>query len=265
MQKSIGAVLYHCSETIDPDARHIFCDKTDGTCCKYQKTKLEGKDYVDKPGIPIAIKEIISPIFMDLSKPEFLIKCLHGKTQNNNECLNGVIWKQLPKDIFVNRTTLEMGICSALISFNDGAIGFKTVLEKLFLLDGYFTNKYCLVADQGRIKASDRKSMPHVKKVCKRLHAKRKGYGDKDFENEGETYAYKVVKHFSLLYNGLFYVFYVSYTLVNVTSVFITFYNVSCPTFNFTLSGWYSLPSMPRNQYTVKILDYLFMVYQSIS
>ena len=189
MQKSIGAVLYHCSETIDPDARHIFCDKTDGTWCKYQKAKLEGKDCVDKPGIPIAIKEIISPIFMDLSKPELLIKCLHGKTQNNNECLNGVIWKRLPKDIFVNRTTLEMGICSALINFNDGAIGFKTVLEKLFLLDGYFTNKYCLVADQGRIKASDRKSMPHVKKDRKRLHAKRKGYGDKDLENEGETYA----------------------------------------------------------------------------
>ena len=91
----------------------IFCDKTDGTWCKYQKAKLEGKDYVDKPGIPIAIKEIISPIFMDLSKPELLIKCLHGKTQNNNECLNSVIWKRLPKDIFVNRTTLEMGICSA--------------------------------------------------------------------------------------------------------------------------------------------------------
>ena len=101
-----------------------------------------------------------------------------------------------------------MGICSALINYNDGATGFKTVLEKLFLLDGYFTNKYCLVADQGRIKASDRKSMPHVKKDLKRLHAKRKGCGDKDLENEGETYLLtclcSIERYFNFFFNVVF-------------------------------------------------------------
>ena len=28
---AIGAVLYHCSESNDPEARHMFCDKTENT------------------------------------------------------------------------------------------------------------------------------------------------------------------------------------------------------------------------------------------
>ena len=43
MQKSVGAVLYHCSEANDPDARHMFCDKGEETWCKYQKAKLDDK------------------------------------------------------------------------------------------------------------------------------------------------------------------------------------------------------------------------------
>ena len=49
-------------------------------------------------------------MFVDLSDGSLLSKCLHGQTQNNNECLNGVIWKKCSKDIFVSRKFLEMGV-----------------------------------------------------------------------------------------------------------------------------------------------------------
>ena len=91
MQKAIDAVVCHCGEANDPDARHIFCDKRPGTWCKYQKAKLEGKVHIDKPSIP-TVRELVMPNFKDLIKPELLQKCVHGKTQNNNECLNGVVW-----------------------------------------------------------------------------------------------------------------------------------------------------------------------------
>ena len=61
MQKAIGAVVYHCSEANDPDARHIFVIKV--------------------------------PIFNDPQQARVVKKCLRGKTQNNNECLNGIVWK----------------------------------------------------------------------------------------------------------------------------------------------------------------------------
>ena len=37
--------------------------------------------------------------------------------------LNGVIWKRFPKDVFVGRSTLEMGVTSAVKSFNDRQSG----------------------------------------------------------------------------------------------------------------------------------------------
>ena len=54
-----------------------------------------------------------------------------GQTQNNHEPLNGVIWKQWSKDVFVGWSTLEMGDASAAISFNDGQSGILKVMENL--------------------------------------------------------------------------------------------------------------------------------------
>ena len=82
-------------------------------------------------------------ISKDLSKPELLQKCLHDKTQNNNECLNGVVWRRLPKDVFIGRKTLELGISSAVRNFNDGATVFANrVMKDLCLVDGQFTSKF---------------------------------------------------------------------------------------------------------------------------
>ena len=150
MQSSIGAVVYHCSEANRRGARHMFCDKGETTWCKYQKPKLEGTAFVDKPDIPIVKRDLILPVFTDLSKPDLLKKCLHGKTQNNNECLNGVVWKRIPKYIFVGRKVLEIGICSAIINFNDGATGFCKCYEKT-MFDS--THIYCYKTDGNRIKS----------------------------------------------------------------------------------------------------------------
>ena len=54
------------------------------------------------------------PVFVSLSDDNLLQKCLHGKTQNNNESLNGLLWKRCPKDVFVGRVTLELGVASAV-------------------------------------------------------------------------------------------------------------------------------------------------------
>ena len=130
---------------------------------------MEGAVFVDKPGIPIVVRDLILPVFTDLSKPDLLKKCLHGKTQNNNECLNGVVVrKRIPKD-FVGRKVLEIGICSAMIHFNAGATGFcNSVMKKL-----------CLKCD--------RKSSVATKNSRKRSRAIRKGFGDTEAEKEGDV------------------------------------------------------------------------------
>ena len=37
--------------------------------------------YKEKPGLPIPLRKTLEPLFRDLSSPELLAKCLHGKTK----------------------------------------------------------------------------------------------------------------------------------------------------------------------------------------
>ena len=54
--------------------------------------------YKSGPGLPLSIvMEHLKPIYTDLSSDDLLSKCLHGKTQNQNEAFNKIIWERVPK------------------------------------------------------------------------------------------------------------------------------------------------------------------------
>ena len=109
-----------------------MCPRSSESWRKFQADKINNTGLCRyKQGLPSVVRDAIKPVFMDLSDDNLLTKCLHGQTQNNNESLNGVIWKRCPKDVFVGRSTLEMGVASAVISFNDGQSGILKVMENL--------------------------------------------------------------------------------------------------------------------------------------
>ena len=189
LEKGVGAVLFHCSEASDLDTRYQMCPSTKDSWCKYQADKLNGTNtYKEKPGLPSVIKDTIRPVFVSLIDDNLLQKYLHGKTQNNNESLNGLIWKRSPKDVFVGRVTLELGVASAVIAFNDGLSGIIEVFNKLNIKPRTFCEKYCGIKDEKRITQMDRKSSNSVKQRRKKLRAHRKGFQDKCVENEGVSY-----------------------------------------------------------------------------
>ena len=113
--------------------------------------------YKSKVGIHRKIFSLVKPVFMELSDDALLKKCLHGQTQNNNESLNGLIWKKCPKDVYVGRTTLEMGVDSAVINFNAGSSRIIDVMKEYGIQDGYYTNVFCCKKDEERIKECNRK------------------------------------------------------------------------------------------------------------
>ena len=188
MRKAVGAVLYHSSEASTTEARHQFCDK-DSEWCKMRQAEKAGESYVDKPGLPVAVREKIMPIFQQLSAPELLEKCLHGKTQNNNEGLNSFIWKRLPKNIYVDAYLLEMGVCSSILNFNSGSYRMLQILKLLGLTPGFYTELFCDKKDTTRIIKMKRKMSVEGKADRKRKRAVRKGFTDKNQENEGKVYA----------------------------------------------------------------------------
>ena len=123
-----------------------------------------------------------------MSDDNLLQKCLHGKTQNNNKSLNGLISKCCPKDVFVGRVTLELGVASAVKAFNNGLAGTIEVFNKLNIKPGAFCEKYCGFKDEKRITQMDRTLSESVKQRRKKLRAHLKGFQDKCEENMGVSY-----------------------------------------------------------------------------
>ena len=170
MKRAVWATFFHRLST-DVEPRHQLCPPPPDTWCKYRLAQAENKPYFHKHSIPPAVMEAIKPTFQALSKPELLKKCLHGKTQNVNESFNNVIWSRIPKNTFVGRNTLELGVYDSLLTFNDGNIGRLKVFKELQFTD-YGANTVAALrnADAERLRKAEQaaKEMTKESRIQKR-------------------------------------------------------------------------------------------------
>ena len=139
-----------------------------------------------KINIPKGIHDEIRPIFLDLSKDELLAKCLHGETQNNNESWNNMIWAKCPKNVFVTKPLLQLGVNSAVIGLNEGGNGAIRVLEKLGIDIGKETVGGTARKNKIEIKKMNLKTRDSTTMRRKHLRKVRKGFLDKERETEKE-------------------------------------------------------------------------------
>lgn len=116
---------------------HHLCPEN--SWCKY---KIDPENYKHKNGLPKCVVKFIEPVFQDLSDDALLQKCLHGKTQNNNESLNKIIWDRCSKEYYVEKEVIEHSVYSAISYFNDGVISINKCFEKLGL-SGQYTAQGC--------------------------------------------------------------------------------------------------------------------------
>ena len=185
MKKCIWAVLYHNSDITDLVERHKFCPRSDTSWCIWQADQVTSQNrYKVKLSLPVAICNLIKPIFIDLSADSLLTKCLHGGTQNNNESINNVIWKKYPKQTYVSKKILEIGVSSAVLEFNEGTAGIFSVFLKLGIHTGKYMNKATSVSNATRISSALKKSSKQGLVRRKKLRAIKKGFSDKEKETE---------------------------------------------------------------------------------
>ena len=93
----------------------------------------------------------------------FLRKCLHGKTQNQNESFNGLIWRRTPKDRFVQMTTFELAVYDAVAHFNIGNLATLLIFDKINIERGYYTTLGCITENNCRIQNAKRQSSDSAK------------------------------------------------------------------------------------------------------
>ena len=132
--------------------------------------------------------DLALPIYKDLTDDSILQRCLHGRTQNANEALHGLIWQRCPKSIYCGRKTLEVGVASAVCTINDGLVSMKHVLERMNLKPGAQLEQGILKSSSKRARQSTRHSSEKAKRRRKELRASRKGWADAEKESESGTY-----------------------------------------------------------------------------
>ena len=121
---------------------HDQCPTGSASWCKYQKDN-HANLFKHGLGLPLPVIAKLKPEYIRLSENNLLQKCLHGTTQNQNESLNGMVWQRIPKEIYVGRETLELGLYDVVSYFNIGSIS----VIKLFQTLGIPPAKYTEVAD----------------------------------------------------------------------------------------------------------------------
>eukprot|EP00795_Rhopilema_esculentum_P005796 gene5796-11088_t len=92
---------------------------------------------------------------LDRSQESLLRKCLYGKTQNQNESFNRVIWDRIPRSTYVGSDVFELRFYDAAAHFNEGSIATCLVLERLGLPQGFFTDELYQELDVSRIDAAE--------------------------------------------------------------------------------------------------------------
>ncbi|GFX73775.1 uncharacterized protein TNCV_4290911 [Trichonephila clavipes] len=160
-QQNVIAALFHCSSSVEKPM-HGLCPVGKDSWCYYQRALSLAKSQKRKYGLSNEVLNMIKPTYLELCTKR-TTKCLHGKTQNSNECLNGVIWQTVPKEVFVCLKTLKSGALDAVIQFNDGYKGCVEIFKKLNITPGYFTLKSYKHLDINRINDAERHSTPNVK------------------------------------------------------------------------------------------------------
>ena len=53
----------------------------------------------------------LTPVYQRLGEKLLLSRCVDGKTQNQNESLNGMIRDRVPKDVFVSTDVIKLARC----------------------------------------------------------------------------------------------------------------------------------------------------------
>ncbi len=188
MTNDVKAGLYHLASS-EENHQHSLCPKGSNSWCGWHRDVAnKTKTFKAKQGLPLAILELVVPIYKALSQESLLSRCLDSYTQNPNESLNNLIWKRYPKKVYQGKKVVELCTASAVTQFNDGASSIAEVLKRMGIMPGKITMAAILKIDQNRLKKAEQKSSERVKMRRKKLRAMKKGLWDFNKEKEGIIY-----------------------------------------------------------------------------
>ena len=87
------------------------------------------------------------------------------------------------------KITIEIGVSSAILSFNEGNAGLLRVYDKAEIIPGNFTKVWFMLTGVKRVTSMNRKSSEGETQITKENSCQKECHGDTSKENEGEVYS----------------------------------------------------------------------------
>ena len=138
MRNAIWSGLWHSMST-DEQPQHHQCPTGEDSSCFYQRALAKGDEppsHKEHPTNTYLTREVahqMIPLYRPMSDEALLQKMSHGKTQNNNECFNSLIWMSCPKTLFFGKRRIEAAVSRAVLKFNEGAQSMTHVMNRLHI------------------------------------------------------------------------------------------------------------------------------------
>ena len=171
MRTAIFASILHVASS-ESNNYHAQCNIS---WCQSQRDSAN-KTNLYKPGVGLSasVIKLVRPIYMALMNLKELAKCLHGKTQNQNESFNSMIWERVPKITYVGKDILDFAVYDAAANFNDGRQGTIDLFKQLYIRPGYYSTISCYMLNRRRVNSAKYKSTESTKKGRKLIRAQKK-------------------------------------------------------------------------------------------
>ncbi|XP_032225581.2 uncharacterized protein LOC125561399 [Nematostella vectensis] len=189
MKKNIIASLHHNIGMPDLKKQHQYCPKGANSWCKFQQDEATGTSSYDSADcLPEVFLEVLRPVYMSLSETDLLKRCVRGKTQNPNECINSLVWARCPKHKHHGPKVVRFAAASAVCHFHGGAASREKVMESLLIPAGSHTKQGSLLKDRKRVQKADRQVSEKAKKKRQATQMRRVRREEALRSAEGVTY-----------------------------------------------------------------------------
>jgi hypothetical protein len=128
------------------------------------------------------------PLYERLTDEELLQRCSRMKTQNANECFNGLIWGKCPKTESTSASTVQLATAMAVVEFNAGPRAFGRVLHHLGVKCGSHFLEATNKAQKKRLRKAAYSASPAIHQKRKRAKFDKSLKEESKKQAEGKTY-----------------------------------------------------------------------------
>ena len=122
--RSTQSLLHHTTEI----PKHSTCPEGVDSWCFYKKALAEKrpppshKDMTIKLHLSESELKLVLGVYLNLTQPTILSRCLKGRTQNKNESFHSKLWKRCLKTKFHGAQTTMFAFHMSVLEHNKGYI-----------------------------------------------------------------------------------------------------------------------------------------------